>query len=1513
MSKVLNVLDRITDTSLKATIQEEAYQGIRQELKQIRQTNPFAASPEEAQCLEKLGIGADPYSLKQHTHAGAKAIENQMLSIVGSILPKEKVTFLFLKRSKLRYLRRSDAPKDIFLNQNIEAKDVCRYDSDTVYESLPAIETRCAYMSDTLHFLDCDFLMKMFADNPLLDTFHATVVLPVEALHKHPSIYPEIYKINYDRDGFQYIPGGHGGAAYHHEFETLKWLSVGRIQQEKNGDLGGDLCITCQLIESLGANHLLTFTRGKLKTPRLRVFQGNNLVTLPAVFHPKRVNANRPIKRTMATQLLLYVKSIASVTSRDIYAKLRQLIKTNELEDYAPDELIHLANYFLFVARKESSNSYESLLGANWWEEFTIPIRAKIRGFLEKFKGKDSFDTLLDALDWKTFTYTVPTTVVFAIPECLSDRKIWTATRAPDSDSESDDEEKPDKRENDRQEPRTKPDKRPVKPQNPNQEIKHSKMFAAELARNFTGASEKTVRKSCTLTPEVRTNTVFVSPPEVHVCEEVNYSSLDSIANSLPQVEEGSLTTGKETESDVPETEIKAAIREGKRPMLPEQAEGAHHKGQESRFEKPAGSLRIQEPTEESYKSKSTQETNPKSQKISSIKTPKESKEPGKLLSSEQDRAGRAKPKTRTEYVVRAKQATTEPCQTAEAKSSPITPDNPKLPWQGWMKILNDSGFEGLSRQSDSQGKLIFPIQHNQKLAKYPRPSSIPASLWKELERVNRLPVPHEFCQKRGAAYASDIKNGRVGMLLRQMSPEDKNTMSVKVENAEGKTVLTSVIMGCGGCGKSKFIQDWMRTLKRDEKACTIVCPTNELRMDWENKVPKLPRLTFKTFEKALIQPALNIVVMDDFGKLPNGYIELFAYTHPNMDLLILTGDSKQSTYHEENEQALTAQLDSAIEVFKAKSRFYLNATHRNRRDVANALGVYSENEKQTAVTMSSQVKMGWPILAPSIVKSTAMKEIGHRAYTYSGCQGLTTSKVQILLDSNTPLCSEPVLYTALSRAVEAIHFINTGPNAQEFWTKLDCTPYLKTFLSTVRERKTQEVILADTKPKEPEPPRTHVPVETDSAVFEDFVETMGEKHERELFSKSEGHSNTIQTEDTTVRMFQHQQAKDETLFWATVDARLKIATIRDNQLELLLKKDIGDVLFMNYQVAMCLPKEPIPFEWDLWESCAQEVQSTYLAKPIHMLMNGELRQSPDFDSKKIAVFLKSQWVKKVEKIGALKVKPGQTIASFMQETVMLFGTMARYMRRIREAFQPPNIFINCEKDIPDLDMFVKERWDFKIRSHENDFTAFDQSQDGAMLQFEMIKAKHHSIPEGIIEAYRQIKTEASIFLGTLAIMRLTGEGPTFDANTECSIAYHHTKYHVAPGTPQVYAGDDMAQAGLPEPKDSFKILSNRLSLVSKEVVRTQKPGDFASFCGWLITPLGVIKDPLKLYASLELAKRTGNLKDCKTSYALDAKFAYDLGDGIQDILSAEQLRYHQLTIRSLHLAGVGGRIVLNQ
>nr|AIL23155.1 replicase [Asparagus virus 3] len=1385
MARVRASLEKIRDPSVQTAISEAAYAHVRPVLKEALVNCPYALSDAEADCLENFGITINPYATQTHTHAACKAVENRMLEIVGKHLPKERCTMLFLKRSKLRYLRRAAALKDDFVNKDVEPKDLFRYDRDTIRTRLKGISTPIAYMSDTLHFMSHLELMLLFSDSPQLQTMLATVVLPIEAIHHRTSLYPTLYSINYGPKGFEYIPGNHGGGAYFHPYATLDWLKVRQLRGVDYYGIDPDITLTFQLVESLGANHLFIIQRGDLKTPQVRTFCRNALVTMPKIFCPDSMNANRPLTKTKAMQMLMYCKSVKQVTERDIYAKFRQMISTQELELYEPDEIVHLCNYFHFIAHLDSISCYEDLLGNSLWRRLTIPVRTKINQFLDLFRGQSGFTKLLSALKWEAFSYSLE----------------------------------------------------------PTDSTVHYNGHSARALSHKLGIplpSAASILQDSRADPSLFTEADLEEAPFEDFLGRLNFP-INPHPETTPSVDCPDGTAPDDT------------------PVTPgpcsTSADQAHSDPQPSKSQptQAPGPTQTVDPNDDS--------TAPR---------PTSFREPLSDPTSESSNAG----------------------------------PNILVPWASWVPLLQSHGFDGQQLQNDPEGNLIIPVQDIRRLAHCPYPDEVPTSLQTTLNAIKRYPVSIQIDHQRASSYASDIKNCRTGKLLTQMDAKWKAAFAYKMQH-EDKTVAGTVIHGCGGSGKSHAIQEWMRKLPADQNVVTVVTPTVILRNDWSTKLPILPSETFKTFEKAIVQPCNAVVVFDDYTKLPPGSIEATVMHHSNISYIILTGDSRQSVYHELNAEAYIATLPEAVDVFTPFCEFYLNATHRNVQGLANKLGVYSERPGKLKVHFASHhLKASrTPLLVPSTMKRNAMSDMGHHSMTYAGCQGLTAPKVQILLDNHTQFCSDRVLYTCLSRAVDSIHFINTGPTTGDYWAKLESTPYLKAFIDTYRDEKTElyNGEPASDLPTEPEPPITHFPL-APKPLLEPLVSELPTKEAREIFSQSTGYSDTIQTEDPEVQLFQHQQAKDETLYWATIDARLSLATPEENLREFNMKKDVGDILFMNYAQVMQLPAEPVEFEERLWEISAAEVRNVYLSKPIGNLVNAATRQSPDFPKHKIALFLKSQWVKKTEKLGALKVKPGQTIASFMQETVMLYGTMARYLRKMRQRFQPKNIFINCETTPDDLDAFVKTHWDFTRPAHTNDFTAFDQSQDGAMLQFEVMKAKFFNVPSEIIEGYIFIKLNAAIFLGTLGIMRLSGEGPTFDANTECSIAYNATRFHINDGTAQVYAGDDMALDRICPEKASFHRLEKQLKLTSKPMFPRQTVGDYAEFCGWVFTPAGIIKHSLKMYASIQLQKKLNNIKESARSYALDLRYAYKLGDDLQEHLTEEEAAYHQQSVRDMHL-----------
>nr|UOF93346.1 replication-associated protein [Potato virus X] len=1445
MAKVREVYQSFTDSTTKTLIQDEAYRNIRPIMEKHKLANPYAQTVEAANDLEGFGIATNPYSIELHTHAAAKTIENKLLEVLGSILPQEPVTFMFLKPRKLNYMRRNPRIKDIFHNVAIEPRDVARYPKETIIDKLTEITTDTAYISDTLHFLDPSYIVETFQNCPKLQTLYATLVLPVEAAFKMESTHPNIYSLKYFGDGFQYIPGNHGGGAYHHEFSHLQWLKVGKIKwRDPKDSFLGHLnytteqvemhTVTVQLQESFAANHLYCIRRGDLLTPEVRTFgQPDRYVIPPQIFLPKVHNCKKPILKKTMMQLFLYVRTVKVAKNCDIFAKVRQLIKSSDLDKYSAVELVYLVSYMEFLADLQATTCFSDTLSGGLLTKTLAPVRAWIQEKKMQLFGLEDYAKLVKAVDFHPvdFSFKVETWDFRFHP-----LQAWKAFRPREvSDIEE----------------------------------MESLFSDGDLLDCFTRMPAYAVNAEEDLAAIRKT-------PEMDVGQEVKEPAGDRNQYSNPA--ETFLNKLHRKHS----REVKhQAIKKAKR--LAEIQESMRAEGEAESNEISGGMGAI-----------------PSNAELPSTSGAR----PEPTLPTTKPVPARWEDASFTDSSVEEEQVKLPGKEAVETATQQAIEG---LPWKHWITQLNAVGFKALEIQRDRSGTMIMPITETVSgLEKEDFPEGTPKELARELLAMNRSPATIPLDLLRARDYGSDVKNKRIGAITKTQATSWGEYLTGKIESLTERKVATCVIHGAGGSGKSHAIQKALREIGKGSDI-TVVLPTNELRLDWSKKVPNTEPYMFKTYEKALIGGTGSIVIFDDYSKLPPGYIEALICFYSKIKLVILTGDSRQSVYHETAEDASIRLLGPATEYFSKYCRYYLNATHRNKKDLANMLGVYSERTGVTEISMSAEFLEGIPTLVPSDEKRRLYMGTGRNdTFTYAGCQGLTKPKVQIVLDHNTQVCSANVMYTALSRATDRIHFVNTSANSSAFWEKLDSTPYLKTFLSVVREQALREYEPAEAEPIQEPEPQTHMCVENEESVLEEYKEELLEKFDREIHSESHGHSNCVQTEDTTIQLFSHQQAKDETLLWATIDARLKTSNQETNFREFLSKKDIGDVLFLNYQKAMGLPKERIPFSQEVWEACAHEVQSKYLSKSKCNLINGTVRQSPDFDENKIMVFLKSQWVTKVEKLGLPKIKPGQTIAAFYQQTVMLFGTMARYMRWFRQAFQPKEVFINCETTPEDMSAWALNNWNFGRPSLANDYTAFDQSQDGAMLQFEVLKAKHHCIPEEIIQAYIDIKTNAQIFLGTLSIMRLTGEGPTFDANTECNIAYTHTKFDIPAGTAQVYAGDDSALDCVPEVKHSFHRLEDKLLLKSKPVITQQKKGSWPEFCGWLITPKGVMKDPIKLHVSLKLAEAKGELKKCQDSYEIDLSYAYDHKDSLHDLFDEKQCQAHTLTCRTLIKSGRG-------
>lgn len=1269
---VTNALAALNQPAVLSTYETELMSKIRKTQKDIESTFPYFVPVDKQKFLDDIGVPYNPHATQSHSHPVHKAIENRLLSTIGHMIRDHPaVTFINMKRIKLQLLKRSQKSrdKDNFYNYTFEVKDLTRWANEELHGKINPV----VVFHDTLHHWTPEQLAT-FCETFRVELVLATTVLPVEALHRHKSVYPSLYQISYSPTGFHYTPEGQEGGAYYHDNESLRWLNLSHIQSDEFHLYG-------QRVEQLYAHSLWAWTPLSLSHSRRVIFHPPTTVTLPVVFNRKSKYDDTPFPAKIVYKFYNYVTSMKKVTSRDISAKLRQMLQEDSITDWAPLKSLYLCNYMLLVADAAADNDSEDDLTLNIVHRFYNRLSTNVKSMLEGLTGREAYSRLIELIAIDEFTYDMDcTTYNCKTPGDIPGVKDWVSEYSEDDDADS-----------------------------------------------------------------------FTSAP-----------------------------------SDLPKFT-------------------AHE------FDSPQGS--------------------------------------------------------------------NAPSVVADSVDAPILANSP-LP----KELLKANGFPAsYIRRND--GVLLTPYQ--------PTPCDLPLS--KDLHEIAEVLRPmgrlfHRYTvnTERAAAFANDVKNNRTGAWLKAQPTLTKEGWANTCETLT-PTVNICTILGAAGCGKSRKIQEFLRSYKA---RFLVVLPTTELTEDWKKKLPGKPTFYMKTFEKAFAGTAADLVIFDDCGKLPNGYIDAFLAVHPEVDHIILTGDTQQSKFIETNQDATICHLEYEISYFAATADFYLNASHRLSANHAAHLGICSYNKRQGLTSLVDTPPKGIPLLIPSHREKENLAKLGNHMFTYAGCQGLTVEKIGILLDRDTLMCSPDQIYTACSRATHEIVFINHFTGTESFQEKLAATPYLSTFLRLDAPIEVTVIKCEEPEVREPEAPPTHFPVDNTPILEEALIEHTPDPDAREIFEGEK--TNVFQTEDQVVQQFAHQQAKDAPLLNATIKTRIGISTPYDNYISFIKSKSAGTALSQALFNALCLPVGHLDWDPILWDACVLEIDAKFLEKTVAEIIRGMERQDPDNDSNKLWVNLKSQWVKKCEKLGK-PAKAGQTIASFVQATVMKFGAMARYVRRIIQRYLPKNMFLHCEKTNDQFNDFVLNNWNFMIESMANDFTAFDAAQDGSILNMEVDLLKKLSMPEELIDSYIYIKCNAKFFGGIISIMRLSGEGPTWDFNTLANIAFTHLKYVIPTTTAQAYAGDDSAINGTFPVNPFYKLFAELIGLKAKTVI-TNKP----EFCGWRITPLGIVKDPFKLFTSLVLAQHLNKMDNAGPSYALDMWYAYRHGDAITTIFNEQDQSYHAATVRML-------------
>nr|QPP21235.1 putative replication protein [Citrus leaf blotch virus] len=371
--------------------------------------------------------------------------------------------------------------------------------------------------------------------------------------------------------------------------------------------------------------------------------------------------------------------------------------------------------------------------------------------------------------------------------------------------------------------------------------------------------------------------------------------------------------------------------------------------------------------------------------------------------------------------------------------------------------------------------------------------------------------------------------------------------------------------------------------------------------------------------------------------------------------------------------------------------------------------------------------------------------------------------------------------------------------------------------------------------------------------------------------------------------IYPKHSADDDMTFWMAVKKRLVFREEEENYQRLSRAHLVGGLLYQNFKQKMGLE---FSFDQGLFEDSVNAFEKKKLEKSCGTIKSHSIRSDIDWALNDVFLFMKSQLCTKYEK-QFVDAKAGQTLACFQHLILVQFAPWCRYLESQIRNQLPEEIYIHSNKNFDDLNKWVKKYFQRDI-CVESDYEAFDASQDEYILSFEIHLMKDAHFPQEVIDAYIDLKCKLGCKLGHFSIMRFTGEFCTFLFNTLANMAFTLCRYEWRRGQPIAFAGDDMcALNNLPLCHD-FDDLFELISLKAK-VERTECP----MFCGWRLTPYGIVKEPELVYNRFQVAIEEGKVMECLENYAIEVSYAYSLSERLYEVLKSErQIQYHQAVVR---------------
>lgn len=284
-----------------------------------------------------------------------------------------------------------------------------------------------------------------------------------------------------------------------------------------------------------------------------------------------------------------------------------------------------------------------------------------------------------------------------------------------------------------------------------------------------------------------------------------------------------------------------------------------------------------------------------------------------------------------------------------------------------------------------------------------------------------RAPLQEEMdCEIKGHNWnLIDVGGSEASIVFQKMSREGRYGVISKgmgiTKVPSERTVLCKVILGAAGCAKSSAVQSKIKAGHYPIKGLQVISPRASLCQDWKSKVGK-KGLVAQTHEIALKRKcSAKLVIFDEVGIFPSGYIETFLYKNPHVTHCIFLGDPTQSLFYAPGCMELNL-VDNICDKIWKEGKSYRAYTYRIPKGVSERLGITSFSKAKGEVIWEKSCYediLALPREAPVLVNSDSFRKILmqdkmdgtpglQNVHTYTSCQGLTFDEdYYLVLDEN--------------------------------------------------------------------------------------------------------------------------------------------------------------------------------------------------------------------------------------------------------------------------------------------------------------------------------------------------------------------------------------------------------------------------------------------------------------------------------------------------------------------------------